>query len=377
MKCNNNSINTKMKKGNRYTQDMIIDPREFLKKTTEVNYDDMQQNIMLPPQQTVQCNCECNNPSNPQQPICDVAYEPVGEEATYSSCSNISSCAGNTQCCAGIVSQPITPANSMPQIIQAYKVSDAIKFDRVATSTTAVLATSGTQAITTGITVTENPIPVGTFKLSITEVCFGNATITLTPGATTVAGNQLTATSVFTSNFNKLDRSGLNTVCSQACCKQNLGTTIDYSQAATTATIAAPAGADPENSINIVLKGTAGCSNVQIATTIDVTSSGIALTYDTLNASLCRAYNKNVNILDQFYQSKLSLSCIEATITNSNALENSYTVNILQPVYLQLLLRTNVSLLGYGLISVLGSIQPISVRDIPVVTADFNFEGCF
>ena len=118
-----------------------------------------------------------------------------------------------------------------------------------------------------------------------------------------------------------------------------------------------------------------GCSNVQIATTITATG-GIALSYNTLNASLCKAYNTNVSVLDQYYQYKLSLSCIDATITNTSVAGGPYTVNILQPVYLQLLLRTTVSLLGYGLISVLGSAQPVCVRDIPVVSADFNFDGC-
>ena len=83
----------------------------------------------------------------------------------------------------------------MPYIIRTYKVSDAIKFDRVATGTTAVLATGGTQAFTTGITVTGDPIPVGTFKLNITEVCFGDSTVTLTPGATTV-GRKSTYTNI-------------------------------------------------------------------------------------------------------------------------------------------------------------------------------------
>lgn len=377
MQCNRNAMNTRVIKGSKYTQDMI-DPREFMMGTGECDYDlgGMPQMDTMPPQSpAVQCNCQCNN-QNPG--ACPIPYEPAGTDSTYSSCSTLAPCAGNAQCCIGLQAQPITSANCMPYIIRTYKVSDAIKFDRVATGTTAVLATGGTQAFTTGITVTGDPIPVGTFKLNITEVCFGDSTVTLAPGATTVAGKALTPTSVFTSSHNLLNRSSVSTAGLSSCCQQCMGTTLDYSQAATTATVTAPAGADPANSINVVLKGTAGCSNVQIATTIDATVGGIALTYEALNGSLCRAYNMDSSVVEQYYQSKLSLSCIDATITNSSVAGGPYTVNILKPVYPQLLLRTTVSLLGYALISVVGAAQAVQARDVPVVAAsDFNFDGCF
>ena len=107
-------------------------------------------------------------------------------------------------------------------------------------------------------------------------------------------------------------------------------------------------------------------------------SRGIALTYEALNGSLCRAYNMDSSVVEQYYQSKLSLSCVEATIQNTNAAQNPYTVTILKPVYPQLLLRTTVSLLGYALISVVGAAQAVQARDVPVVAAlDFNFDGCF
>ena len=88
----------------------------------------------------------------------------------------------------------------------------------------------------------DSPIPVGTFKLNITEVCFGDSTVTLAPGATTVAGKALTPTSVFTSSHNLLNRSSVSTAGLSSCCQQCMGTTLDYSQAATTATVTAPAG---------------------------------------------------------------------------------------------------------------------------------------
>ena len=377
MQCNRNAMNTRVIRGNQYTQDMM-DPRGFIMDQGECNYDNFAVSQPLPPQPPqppiVQCNCQCNN-NNDQTPKCPIPYEPAGTDSTYSSCSTLAPCAGNAQCCIGLQAQPITSANSMPYIIQAYKVSDAIKFDRLATASTAVLAADGTQTITTGITVTGDPIPVGTFKLNITEVCFVDGTIDLSPGATTLAGNTLTPEIVFSSNSDRLDRSPLSAVSSPTCCQQCKGTTLNYSQAETTATIAGTAGSGETNTINIILRGTVGCSNVQIATTITATG-GIALSYNTLNASLCKAYNTNVSVLDQYYQYKLSLSCIDATITNTSVAGGPYTVNILQPVYLQLLLRTTVSLLGYGLISVLGSAQPVCVRDIPVVSADFNFDGC-
>ena len=380
MQCNRNAMNTRVIRGNQYTQDMM-DPRGFIMDQGECNYDNFAVSQPLPPQPPqppiVQCNCQCNN-NNDQTPKCPIPYEPAGTDSTYSSCSTLAPCAGNAQCCIGLQAQPITSANCMPYIIRTYKVSDAIKFDRVATGTTAVLATGGTQAFTTGITVTGDPIPVGTFKLNITEVCFGDSTVTLAPGATTVAGKALTPTSVFTSSHNLLNRSSVSTAGLSSCCQQCMGTTLDYSQAATTATVTAPAGADPANSINVVLKGTAGCSNVQIATTINATAGGIALTYEALNGSLCRAYNMDSSVVEQYYQSKLSLSCVEATIQNTNAAQNPYTVTILKPVYLQLLLRTTVSLLGYALISVVGAAQAVQARDVPVVAAsDFNFDGCF
>lgn len=375
MQCNKNIMNTKVIRGNQFIQDKMF-PSEFQMNSLEFNYEQMpQMGGMQPPlPPTVQCNCQYNDIDSNN---CNIPYEEVGDDMEYSSCAKIESCSGDTKCCNLIQPQPITPANSMPYLIQAYKVSDAIKFDRVATAETAVLADGGTETINTGITVTGENIPVGTFKLNITEVCFGESTVTLTPGATTVGGNNLTATTIFSSNYNRLNRSGLDAILAQSCCNNNMGTSLSYSQNATTATITAADDADPANSIKIILKGNVGCSNVQIATTIDATDAGITLTYDNLKASLCKAYNMNTNILDQYYQSKLSLSCVEATITKSTDEQDPYEVNILQPVYLQLLLRTTASLLGYGLISVLGSSQAIDVRDIPVVTANFNFEECF
>ena len=209
MQCNRNAMNTRVIRGNQYTQDMM-DPRGFIMDQGECNYDNFAVSQPLPPQPPqppiVQYNCQCNN-NNDQTPKCPIPYEPAGTDSTYSSCSTLAPCAGNAQCCIGLQAQPITSANCMPYIIRTYKVSDAIKFDRVATGTTAVLATGGTQEFTTGITVTGDPIPVGTFKLNITEVCFGDSTVTLTPGATTVAGKALTPTSVFTSSHNLLNRS--------------------------------------------------------------------------------------------------------------------------------------------------------------------------
>ena len=73
----------------------------------------------------------------------------------------------------------------------------------------------------------------------------------------------------------------------------------------------------------------------------------LKIAYEALNGSLCRAYNMDSSVVEQYYQSKLSLSCIDATITNSSVAGGPYTVNILKPVYPQLLLRTTVSLLGY------------------------------
>ena len=64
MQCNKNTMNTRVIKGNQFTQDMMIDPRQFVMGEREFNYKEvspMQQIQPLPPMQPLppQQNMPC------------------------------------------------------------------------------------------------------------------------------------------------------------------------------------------------------------------------------------------------------------------------------------------------------------------------------
>ena len=81
-------------------------------------------------------------------------------------------------------------------------------------------------------------------------------------------------------------------------------------------------------------------------------------------------------LADQYYQAKLTLGCINATITAPTVAGGAYTISIVDPVYANLVMRLTVSLLSYGTMAVLSTIEPVQARDIPVQTANFDFDSC-
>ena len=66
----------------------------------------------------------------------------TGRKPLQDALINGESGSSNNCCDNSIVPPPITAANSMTRLIAGYQVSDMIKFDRVATSATPVLAYS-------------------------------------------------------------------------------------------------------------------------------------------------------------------------------------------------------------------------------------------
>ena len=374
MQCNKNTMNTRVIRGNQYTQDMM-DPRGFIMDQGECNYDNFAVSQPLPPQPPqppiVQCNCQCNN-NNDQTPKCPIPYEPAGTDSTYSSCSTLAPCAGNAQCCIGLQAQPITSANCMPYIIRTYKVSDAIKFDRVATSATPVLAAGALTSPT--VTVTGAPLNPGTYRFKVKEVCFGDLNLAINPGAPTLGGVALTQTNVFNTTYTRLVRSPINLPASLQCCKQCLGTTLEYNQPTLSATVSSPTAPTTET-IPVLLRGKCGCTNIEVRTTINV-QTNISFTFDSLKGALCRRPNLTPVLADQYYQAKLTLGCINATITAPTVAGGAYTISIVDPVYANLVMRLTVSLLSYGTMAVLSTIEPVQARDIPVQTANFDFDSC-
>ncbi|MFQ7119348.1 MAG: hypothetical protein ACLRPW_04565 [Intestinibacter sp.] len=72
----------------------------------------------------------------------------------------------------------------------------------------------------------------------------------------------------------------------------------------------------------------------------------------------------------------MTLGCINATITAPTVAGGAYTISIVDPVYANLVMRLTVSLLSYGTMAVLSTIEPVQARDIPVQTANFDFDSC-
>ena len=385
MQSNKNTMNTRVIKGNQFTQDMMIDPRQFVMGEREFNYKEvapMQQIQPLPPmQQPPQPNMPCGcKPQCPSKQVCNEVCEPITvTDSTYTSCATVN-CDSNSsnKCCENsIVPPPITAANSMTRLVAGYQVSDMIKFDRVATSAAPVLAAGALTNPT--VTVTGAPLNPGTYKFKIKEVCFGALNLTINTGAPTLGGAALTQTNVFNTTYTRLVRSPINLPASLQCCKQCLGTTLEYNQANLSATVSAPTSSgsepSPNRTIPVLLRGKCGCTNIEVRTTINV-QTNISFTFDALKGALCRRPNLTPVLADQYYQTKLTLGCINATITAPTNAGGAYTISIVDPVYANLVMRLTVSLLSYGTMAVLSTIEPVQARDIPVQTANFDFDSC-
>ena len=512
MQCNKNTMNTRVIKGNQFTQDMMIDPRQFVMGEREFNYKEVSpmQQIQplppmqpLPPQQNMPCGC---NPQGPGNQVCNEVCEPVTvTDSTYTSCATVNCESGSSNNCCdnSIVPPPITAANSMTRLIAGYQVSDMIKFDRVATSATPVLAagaltsptvtvtgaplnpgtyrfkvkevcfgdlnlaintgaptlggvaltptnvfnttytrlvrspinlpaslqcckqclgttleynqptlsatvssptaansmtrliagyqvsdmikfdrvaTSATPVLAAGaltsptVTVTGAPLNPGTYRFKVKEVCFGDLNLAINTGAPTLGGVALTPTNVFNTTYTRLVRSPINLPASLQCCKQCLGTTLEYNQPTLSATVSSPTAPTTET-IPVLLRGKCGCTNIEVRTTINV-QTNISFTFDSLKGALCRRPNLTPVLADQYYQAKLTLGCINATITAPTVAGGAYTIRIVDPVYANLVMRLTVSLLSYGTMAVLSTIEPVQARDIPVQTANFDFDSC-
>ncbi|MBU5337000.1 hypothetical protein [Intestinibacter bartlettii] len=380
MQYNNSSMNTRVKKGNRYTQDMMIDPRQFVMGEGEFNYQEvppMQQMQQLPPMQqpappNVPCGCK---PQCPSKQVCNEVCEPITvTDSTYTSCATVNCNSGSSNNCCdnSIVAPPITAANSMTRLIAGYQVSDMIKFDRVATSATPVLAAGPLTSPT--VTVTGAPLNPGTYKFKISEVCFGDINLAINTGAPTLGGVALTQTNVFNTTYTRLVRSPINLPASLQCCKQCLGTTLEYNQPTLSATVSSPTAPTTET-IPVLLRGKCGCTNIEVRTTINV-QTNILFTFDSLKGTLCRRPNLTPVLADQYYQTKLTLGCINATITAPTVAGGTYTITIVDAVYANLVMRLTVSLLSYGTMAVLSTVEPVQARDIPVQTANFDFDSC-
>ena len=405
MQCNKNTMNTRVIKGNQFTQDMMIDPRQFVMGEREFNYKEvapMQQMQPLPPMQqqppvqqpqpNMPCGCK---PQCPSKQVCNEVCEPITvTDSTYTSCATVNCESGNSnKCCDNSIVPPtITAANSMTRLIAGYQVSDMIKFDRVATSASPVLNSGNLQGKPT-VTVTGAPLNPGTYRFKIKEVCFGNLNLAINPAGTsgtqgpTLGGLPLDQSSKnieFNTTYTKLVRSPINLPASLQCCKQCLGTTLEYNQPNLSATIGAattasgveedqPSGPPQPKTIDVLLRGKCGCTNIEVRTTIRVP---ILFNFDALKGALCRRPNLTPVLADQYYQTKLTLGCINATITAPTVAGGAYTISIVDPVYANLVMRLTVSLLSYGTMAVLSTIEPVQARDIPVQTANFDFDSC-
>ena len=385
MQCNKNTMNTRVIKGNQFTQDMMIDPRQFVMGEREFNYKEvapMQQMQPLPPMQqqppvqqpqpNMPCGCK---PQCPSKQVCNEVCEPITvTDSTYTSCATVNCESGNSNSCCdnSIVAPTITAANSMTRLIAGYQVSDMIKFDRVATSASPVLAAGALTNPT--VTVTGAPLNPGTYRFKIKEVCFGDLNLAITTGAPTLGGVALTQTNVFNTTYTRLVRSPINLPASLQCCKQCLGTTLEYNQPTLSATVSSPTAPTTET-IPVLLRGKCGCTNIEVRTTINV-QTNISFTFDALKGALCRRPNLTPVLADQYYQAKLTLGCINATITAPTVAGGAYTISIVDPVYANLVMRLTVSLLSYGTMAVLSTIEPVQARDIPVQTANFDFDSC-
>ena len=320
MQCNKNTMNTRVIKGNQFTQDMMIDPRQFVMGEREFNYKEVSpmQQIQplppmqpLPPQQNMPCGC---NPQGPGNQVCNEVCEPVTvTDSTYTSCATVNCESGSSNNCCdnSIVPPPITAANSMTRLIAGYQVSDMIKFDRVATSATPVLAAGALTSPT--VTVTGAPLNPGTYRFKVKEVCFGDLNLAINTGAPTLGGVALTQTNIFNTTYTRLVRSPINLPASLQCCKQCLGTTLEYNQPTLSATVSSPTAPTTET-IPVLLRGKCGCTNIEVRTTINV-QTNISFTFDSLKGALCRRPNLTPVLADQYYQAKLTLGCINATIT--------------------------------------------------------------
>lgn len=260
----------------------------------------------------------------------------------------------------------------MTRLIAGYQVSDMIKFDRVATSATPVLAAGALTSPT--VTVTGAPLNPGTYRFKVKEVCFGDLNLAINTGAPTLGGVALTQTNVFNTTYTRLVRSPINLPASLQCCKQCLGTTLEYNQPTLSATVSSPTAPTTET-IPVLLRGKCGCTNIEVRTTINV-QTNISFTFDSLKGALCRRPNLTPVLADQYYQAKLTLGCINATITAPTVAGGAYTISIVDPVYANLVMRLTVSLLSYGTMAVLSTIEPVQARDIPVQTANFDFDSC-
>ena len=103
MQCNKNTMNTRVIKGNQFTQDMMIDPRQFVMGEREFNYKEVapMQQIQplppmqpLPPQQNMPCGC---NPQGPGNQVCNEVCEPVTvTDSTYTSCATVNCESGSS-----------------------------------------------------------------------------------------------------------------------------------------------------------------------------------------------------------------------------------------------------------------------------------------
>ncbi|WP_455543760.1 hypothetical protein [Intestinibacter sp.] len=411
MEYNNNSINSKRIKGNRYTQDMdynqyndrvrfnqnevnptlemdnkFIDPRQFMMNPYEYNYREGTSGYE-PYDRSNEIDrhkYDKEKKSQYDKEECEKVCEP--EDMTYTTCSK-TSCNDRRQCCNSMEASPITAANSMPYIVQTYRVSDSIKFDRVLTSEEPVLS-KGDIYDTDCITVTGKPLQHGVFKFKVEEVCFGDFSLDIDPGISTLEGRVLEYPEISKTDSSLLTRSAVNTSSKPQCCRQRRETSLQFNQENLEVTLISGDPADskmyenteeygkhpkpPKNKIDVILKGSCGCTKIQVKTKIKVPCD--AFEAPELTASLSRKANMNFAFVDQLYQTKLTLGCINATIERCGEL---YKVTILEDVKAKLLLRETVNLLSYELITVLGSSERVVSRDIPVTTLGFDFDRCF
>nr|WP_295735089.1 hypothetical protein [uncultured Intestinibacter sp.] len=422
MEYNNSSMNTRIIKGNRYTQGMdcnqnqnminhtiemynqVIDPRQFVMNPQV--YDYREKNLGYGSYECQRerdiheceprpchdesrpCHCDkkpCHCDKKPCKKVCERA------DMTFTNCSRIGSNNTTTQCCDGTVAPSITAANSMPFAIQTYTVSDSIKFDRVATSQQPVIL-KGTE-IKRGITVTGEPLEKGVFKFKVEEICFEDFDLNIIKGSTTLEGKSVCMEQKLASDSSLLVRSAVDTNCKAQCSRQGRGTNLQFNQNNLSVTInksyhhslhstdeydEAQHGGHPHHSkkIDVILKGSCGCTKIEVKTEICLPDGALEFSYPELTASLCRKANMNFAILDQLYKTKLTLGYINATIERTPGPGEQYKVEILNDVSANLLLRETVNLLNYELISVLGSSERVSTRDIPVTALDVDFDTC-
>ena len=428
MEYNNSSMNTKRIKGNRYTQDrdynqfnnrfyynqnqnvvnhtiemdnQVMDPRQFVMSSNGYDYREESLGYGLYGGQRERDRHECKpRPCHEDKHECeprpchDDKHEckKVCERADMrnTTCSKIGCNDTTSQCCDGTVAPRITSANSMPFAVQTYTVSDSIKFDRVSTSQDVVIHK---KTIDHGITVTGEPLEKGVFKFKVEEICFEDFDLNIITGTTILDGKPVTAQQQLYSDFNLLDRSAVDTKCKNQCNRQDRGTNIQFNQTNLAVTVSCSDPPPPPRSIDesgeakhgggwckkidVILKGSCGCTKIEVKTHINLPADGtLDFSFPELTASLCRKRNMNFTILDQLYKTKLTLGCINATIERTHGPGEQYEVKILNDVKANLLLRETVNLLNYELISVLGSSERIESRDIPVTALGFDFDTC-